>query len=358
MKTKTRIDQLFCVLGVIVALGWTGLLMARDHTDSHWVNLQGVLRDNNGNPLNGSFDMTFRFFDAAAGGNEILIDEHLSAGTGNVTVSGGLFNVALGSGNLLDGSGPGTFVRLSDVFGNVEAVYLEIQASGEVLSPRIGMRSAGSALNADHLDGKDAAEFLDTSGAAQTKAGDLSVGGSISVDEDLTLSDGSVLRAARPDPPCFGLSNRFEDCLNGTVTDTVTGLIWLEDASCPALGGQQLWMSANQAAVGLSDGTCGLTDNSSAGDWRLPTKDEWQMIVDQANTNGCSFPGPFVPDTLGLGCWSEGDPFSGVQSDRYWSSTSIANNPSSAWSAILDFGGVSSNRKTSINGVWPVRGGP
>ena len=166
MKTKKRINRLLCVLGVIVALGWNGLLMAADHTESHWVNLQGVLRDTNGNPLNGSFDMTFRFFDAAVGGNEILIDEHLLAETGNVTVTNGLFNVALGSGNHVDGSGPGTFPRLSDVFGNVEEVYLEVQVSGEVLSPRIGIRSAGSALNAAKLGGKDSAEFF--SGTSHT----------------------------------------------------------------------------------------------------------------------------------------------------------------------------------------------
>ncbi len=79
MKTKKRMNQLLCVFGVIVALGWNGLLTAADHTDGHWVNFQGVLRDNSGNPQNGSFDMIFRFFDAAVGGNEILIDEHWPA---------------------------------------------------------------------------------------------------------------------------------------------------------------------------------------------------------------------------------------------------------------------------------------
>lgn len=49
--------------------------------------------------------MRFRFFDADALGNEVLIDEHLFAGTGPVVVSGGLFNVALGSGDVVDGSG-------------------------------------------------------------------------------------------------------------------------------------------------------------------------------------------------------------------------------------------------------------
>ena len=36
----------------------------------------------------------------------------------------------------------------------------------------------------------------------------------------------------RADGPCFDNTNRYVDCGNGTVTDTVTGLIWLQDADC------------------------------------------------------------------------------------------------------------------------------
>ncbi|MDH3786839.1 MAG: hypothetical protein OEV00_16125, partial [Acidobacteriota bacterium] len=43
------------------------------------VNYQAVLRDASGNPLDGNFDMTFRLFDSEGGGNEILVDEHLTS---------------------------------------------------------------------------------------------------------------------------------------------------------------------------------------------------------------------------------------------------------------------------------------
>ena len=36
----------------------------------------------------------------------------------------------------------------------------------------------------------------------------------------------------RADGPCFDNTNRYVDCGNGTVTDTVTGLIWLQQADC------------------------------------------------------------------------------------------------------------------------------
>jgi hypothetical protein len=65
---------------------------------------------------------------------------------------------------------------------------------------------------------------------------------------------------------------RFVDCGNGTVTDQVTGLIFLKDANCL---GKLTYADANNAAAKLESGQCGLTDESSPGSWRLPTPDEW-----------------------------------------------------------------------------------
>ena len=62
------------------------------------------------------------------------------------------------------------------------------------------------------------------------------------------------------DPPCFDDENRFADCGNGTVTDQVTGKVWLKDATCLVLA---YYTDANTAAGTLGDGThagCGLSD--------------------------------------------------------------------------------------------------
>jgi hypothetical protein len=60
-------------------------------------------------------------------------------------------------------------------------------------------------------------------------------------------------------------AGRFTDHQDGSVTDTVTGLIWLKDATClPATN----WAAAIQEANGLAAGACGLADGSKAGDWR------------------------------------------------------------------------------------------
>src|SRR5437016_1537761 len=64
---------------------------------------------------------------------------------------------------------------------------------------------------------------------------------------------------------CGDKSKRYADCGNGTVTDTVTGLIWLKQSDClPAAS----WEDAQKAVAGLKDGDCKLKDGSSPGDWR------------------------------------------------------------------------------------------
>ncbi len=119
------------------------------------INYQGVLRDNNDEPLTGSYDMVFRLYDDPAAGNLLLTDSHLASGTGYVAVTGGLFNVAIGSGAITTG----TESTLSNVFANNTAVYLEVQIGAETLNSRIQVISSASALNANNLDGLDSTAF-------------------------------------------------------------------------------------------------------------------------------------------------------------------------------------------------------
>ena len=161
------------------------------------LNYQGVLRDAAGDPRQGTFDMRFRFFDAATLGNEVLVDAHLGAGTGGVVVTGGLFNVPLGSGDVLDGAGPGVFGSIGEVVGQLDAVWLEIEVAGETLAPRVQVLSSAYALNAKLFQGKDAADFLDTSAATQEKTGLLVASGGVDfgpgADDDFSAADVSAL---------------------------------------------------------------------------------------------------------------------------------------------------------------------
>jgi hypothetical protein len=99
------------------------------------VNYQGRLADHSGNPLNGTYGMTFSLWDAATAGNLVWGPESHAA----VPVSQGLFSVGLGSQTT---GGIPTSAWNGDR-------YLQITVGGENLSPRELIRSvpiAGMAL--------------------------------------------------------------------------------------------------------------------------------------------------------------------------------------------------------------------
>jgi hypothetical protein len=134
---------------------------------------------------------------------------------------------------------------------------------------------------------------------------------------------------------------RFTNNLDGTVTDNLTGLIWLRNANCfPGSGFGLLWQEALKAANHLAAPQCGLADGSVAGDWRLPNVNELRSLIDWGSSI------PALPD---------GHPFTGVLS-LYWSSTTRPSHPSFAWYVSLPPGNAVATDKSSLF-VWPVRGG-
>lgn len=135
-------------------------------------------------------------------------------------------------------------------------------------------------------------------------------------------------------------SPRFTDNSNGTVTDNLTGLVWLKNANC--FGGKS-WNDALAAANNLATGACGLTDASAAGQWRLPNINEFESIV----TMNLVYPS--LPAE---------HPFTEVQASENWSSTSYAKNTEvDAWFVDLSYGHVYNGSKTNERYVWPVRDG-
>ena len=133
-------------------------------------------------------------------------------------------------------------------------------------------------------------------------------------------------------------AKRFTDRGDGTVRDNLTGLVWLKNADCFGL---KTWSEALAECGKLADGNCGLTDGSSAGDWRLPTVKELQSLIDFKQYD------PALPN---------GHPFTKVQSSSYWSATDYVNEDTYAWHVYTYFGGVFTNIKSGYYYVWPVRG--
>ncbi len=219
-------------LAALLTVASAMVSVATAATPPSLVNYQGVLRDPNGVPISGSRDMVFTFFDDPNAGNEILVDSHTAGAT--VMVDGGLFNVALGGGIVSDGTGAGTYLDLAGVFRDFGQVWMKIEVAGETLDPRVQVLSAAYALNSSNLGGKPAADFLDTSAAAQTKAGDLTV-------QDLTLTgamfsmgDGSSLQGFSNALIVYGGDSPAGQLVLGASTDPTTSYVWVRDNPDPA----------------------------------------------------------------------------------------------------------------------------
>ena len=152
--------------------------------------------------------------------------------------------------------------------------------------------------------------------------------------------------------PCGDTSKRYFDCGNGTVTDSLTGLIWLKDPNCL---GSATWPEAKKAVAALKDGMCMLKDRSAAGDWRLPTDMEWGETMAKAKGMNCSY--PTLTDDAGTGCIKGGQTsFTGVESDYYWTSVPQEGG-GRVFMGDLDHGNILNTDANNPQRVWPVRGG-
>jgi len=153
------------------------------------------------------------------------------------------------------------------------------------------------------------------------------------------VDDGGLRRGiAWPNP-------RFEDNGDGTVTDRLTGLVWLKDGGCLETA---FWETSFQIVGELNDGKeCGCREyvTGSYTDWRLPNVRELFSLIDFSRWS--SYPDPMLPAE---------HPFVGVRRDEYWTSTSTSPmGPAfhvSFVNALVDL-----DAKTHSHRVWPVREG-
>ncbi len=160
------------------------------------------------------------------------------------------------------------------------------------------------------------------------------------VNAEATSFTNSV-RAVRSGSP---LINNFINNEDGTVTDKDSGLMW-QQATAP---GTYTWESALAYCEDLilnNDGewTIGIPNASGIkyDNWRLPTRNELQSIVDY------SISSPAIDSV-----------FLGTIPDHYWSSTTNALDTNQAWTVHFLYGHVNYGYiKTGSNYVRAVRGG-
>jgi hypothetical protein len=137
-------------------------------------------------------------------------------------------------------------------------------------------------------------------------------------------------------------SPRFTDNTNGTVADTLTGLMWTKDAHAP--GPAACTTHTYKTWKGALDHVQCLNTNAYLGyrDWRLPNRKELMSLIDRSRYD------PALPT---------GHPFTNVQADWYWSSSTYAYYTNYAWIVYMWDGSVSSYSKDISSYVWPVRAG-
>ncbi|MHB8895043.1 MAG: Lcl domain-containing protein [Candidatus Geothermincolia bacterium] len=141
---------------------------------------------------------------------------------------------------------------------------------------------------------------------------------------------------------------RFIENSDGTITDNLTGLMWLKDAACI---GHPTWQAALDAIAAFNaNPAAAICDSYTASytDWRLANVNEQESLFNAAE------------GSLAGWLYGNGYLFSNVQAYYYWSSTSRVQNSSSAtWVFGLHNGAVSPAGKnyTGLH-IWPVRNAP
>lgn len=145
------------------------------------------------------------------------------------------------------------------------------------------------------------------------------------MDMDITGEDGELQKGLAWPPA------RFYDNGDGTVTDTMTGLMWEQSPSSPA----DTWDASLGYAA--SKGTGGYFD------WRMPNRNELRSLINyQTGTQ------------LSVRLNSQG--FAAIQNAIYWTSTTDRFVTASAFTFNMQYGDASARPKGDSYLLWAVRG--
>jgi len=191
---------------------------------------------------------------------------------------------------------------------------------------------------------------------AQMCAGDTNMDGQVTIAE-VQQAANSYLYDCSPNQP------RFVDNGDGTISDYETGLTWekkSDDGSIHDKDDRYTWSTGFPYDFDGTVRTRFLVALNSGGgfaghrDWRLPTREELQSIVDYADP----IP-PIVNPVFDTAC----APSCTVTScsctvlNYYWSSSTVAPNPGYAWIVYFIHGTVSAGVKPNEYHVRAVRTG-
>ena len=132
----------------------------------------------------------------------------------------------------------------------------------------------------------------------------------------------------------------YTDLGNSTIKDNRTGLIWQKctmgqtTPNCTGGFGYMTWLSANEYCKNLN-----LAPPRT---WRLPNRNELQSLIDYSKSTIPTIDTTFFPNTQ----------------DKYWSSSTYANNTGLAWIvnfAFVDMAPIDKSASSSPNNMYKIR---
>ena len=124
---------------------------------------------------------------------------------------------------------------------------------------------------------------------------------------------------------------RFVDNKDGTITDSLTGLMWERVPTSK----EMYWHNAMDY--------CDKLELAGYSDWRPPEIEELESLIKKGSKDS--------------GSWLNTQGFSNVQSNYYWSATDYAPRTAYAWYVCMYSGNVDYGGKARSYRVWAVRAG-
>ncbi len=211
------------------------------------INFQGKLTNPDGtNVTNGTYSILFSIYTVASGGAAVWTETQ-----GSVSVTDGIFRVALGSVTALPGS----------VDFNSANLFLAIKVGGDPeMAPRVQFTSAPYAFNSDTLDGRDSTGFVQLGvAAAQT---DATTNSSIFINK---TAAGNLLQLQASASNILTLSNTGAFNLVGSLTSG-SGAISLSGNAASNLTTSTGALTLTSAAAAIWSTTAGnLTIQAGSG---------------------------------------------------------------------------------------------
>lgn len=157
---------------------------------------------------------------------------------------------------------------------------------------------------------------------------------------DFSTKDAEKTEATSTEGDSVVTTGRFLDNGDGTVTDTITDLMWLKDVNCVA---SMEWQAALDMVKNLNADPLSLNckELTATGydDWALPNRNELRSLISYS---------------VDLPALATDFPTESIQ-PYYWTSTSVASHPKLAYDIYMGTGALSMSNKTAKRHMWPVR---